>query len=287
MPSLLQQLSAYTDGGHQDTHQRVSRTAGRRAERRGRVLPAGQLLHGPSGPDDPAFPALLRVVQEARPRRSIRPRKPASDSTRKTSSTCNAGRTWCGSIRWPSSKTPNWPSSATRAAAGRRRKSSGCLDKQMELLRQVVPLHRELLGARAGRADHDALLPSDPAAAVGQAAGAAGDAQRRAAEPSRRLHGGRAGAHSPGGRVPREAVRAEAAGHVALGRLGLPGHRSGHRRRRHPMDRHRRGNPLLLDRRLGRARRQRIPPQSRNALSPLARRGTRPRRCNWSSATTP
>ena len=66
VPSLLQQLSAYTDGGHQDAHQRVSRCR-RRPERRRHVLPAGQFLHGPSGPDDPAVPALSRVVQEARP----------------------------------------------------------------------------------------------------------------------------------------------------------------------------------------------------------------------------
>ena len=40
--------------------------------------------------------------------------------------------------------------------------------------------------ARAGRADHDALLPSDPAAAVGQEARPRGDARRGPARPTAR-----------------------------------------------------------------------------------------------------
>ena len=150
------------------------------------------------------------------------------------------------------------------------------LDKQMELLRQVVPLHRELL--ERGQVELTTTPFYHPILPLLWDKRLARRAMPNVVLPNH-LEGyrrGRAGAHSPGGRVPREAVRPEAAGHVALGRLGLPGHHSGHRRRRHPVDRHRRGNPLLLDRRLGLARRQRIPSQSRNALSPLARRGTRP-----------
>ena len=93
----------------------------------------------------------------------------------------------------------------------------------MELLRQVVPLHRELLERGqieltttpfyhpilpllwdkrlARRAMPDVTLPK-------HLEGYAEDAAR---------------AYSPGGRVPRKALRPEAARHVALGRLGLPG----------------------------------------------------------------
>ena len=132
------------------------------------------------------------------------------------------------------------------------------------------------LGTRTNRAHHHALLPPHHAPAVGQAAGPPGHAQRRPAEVPRRLCRGRQGARPPGGRVPREAVRAKTPRHVALRGLGLPGRGAGHRRGRRPMDRHRRGDPLLLDRRLGFARRQRVSPQPRDALSPLAGGGTRP-----------
>ena len=150
------------------------------------------------------------------------------------------------------------------------------MDKQMELLRQVVPLHRELAERGqveltttpfyhpilpllcdkrlARRAMPNVMLPS-------HLDGYPEDARehiRRAVEFHEKLFG-----QKPRGMWPSE-------GSVCQGVD------SGHRRGRHPMDRHRRGNPLLLDRRLGRPRRQRIPPQSRDALSPLAGRGTRP-----------
>ena len=142
-------------------------------------------------------------------------------------------------------------------------------------------------GARASGADHDALLPPDLAAAVGQAAGPPRDAQRDAAEPSRRLSRGRAGAHSPGGRVPRETVRAEAAGNVALGRLGLPGASF---------------RPSPRPASSGSAPTRKSSPARPTAGSPatatdtfaiprcsIARGAPRNRasRCNWSSATTP
>jgi hypothetical protein len=52
------------------------------------------------------------------------------------------------------------------------------------------------------------------------------------------------------------------------------------------VDRHRRGNPLLLDRRLGLARRQRLSAQPRDALPAVARRGAG-QVAATSSATTP
>ena len=123
------------------------------------------------------------------------------------------------------------------------------LDKQMELLRQVVPLHREL--SERGQIEltttpfYHPILPllCDKRLA-------------RRAMPNVMLPNTstvtprRAGAHSPRRRVPREAVRTKAAGNVALGRLGLPGHHSRHGQGLHRADRHGRGDSLLLDRRL-------------------------------------
>ena len=69
-------------------------------------------------------------------RQAVRQARPASTSS--------SGRTWRGFIRWSSRRTRSWPSSATRGGTGPRTKSSGCCDKQLELLAEVVPLHREL-----------------------------------------------------------------------------------------------------------------------------------------------
>ena len=141
-------------------------------------------------------------------------------------------------------------------------------------------------GAGPTRIDHDAVLSPNPALAVGQASGPPSDAGRDAPQPSRRLRRRRPRASSPGGRVPRNTLRPEAPRPMALGRFGLPGHDSRRGRNGHPVDRHGRGNPLLLDRRLGLARSERLPPQSRDALPPLARK-SRASRCKSSSATTP
>ena len=76
------------------------------------------------------------------------------------------------------------------------------LDKQMELLRQVVPLHRELMERGQVELTHHALLPSDYAVVVRQAFGTAGNAQRHAAKTPRGLCRRRPRTHSPGGRIP-------------------------------------------------------------------------------------
>ena len=144
VPSLLTQILAYTERRPPGRASAHFAAAGRRSERSRHELPAGQFLHGPSGPHDPPLSRATSTCIKSAACRSIRPSRPANDSTRKTSSTCNAGRTWRGFTRWPSSRTPIWPSSARRAGTGRSRRSTGCLDKQMELLPQVIPLHREL-----------------------------------------------------------------------------------------------------------------------------------------------
>ena len=157
----------------------------------------------------------------------------------------------------------------------------------MELLRQVVPLHRELMERGqveltttpfyhpilpllwdkrlARRAMPNVMLPK-------HLDGYAEDARehiRRAVEFHEKLFG-----QKPRGMWPSE-------GSVCQG------DHSGHRRGRHPVDRHRRGDPLLLDRRLGVARRQRLPPQSRRCSTAPGAWKSRARRCKSSSATTP
>ena len=129
----------------------VSRLPGRRPQRGGPELPAGQFLHGPSGPDDPALTRATTSCIRSAACRSIRRSGPASGSARRTSSTCNAGRTWRGSIRWPSSRTPSWPSSATRAATGREDEKQWLLDKQMELLAAGGAAAPRAAGAGADR----------------------------------------------------------------------------------------------------------------------------------------
>ena len=124
VPSLLQQLLAYTEDGRQDTHQRVSRLpADALNEQDAYYLLDNFFMVHPDQMILP-YPRYYELYKSAACR-STRPRGPANDSTRRTSSTCNAGRTWCGCTRWPSSKTPSWRTSARRAAAGRRKKSSG------------------------------------------------------------------------------------------------------------------------------------------------------------------
>ena len=69
VPSLLVQLTAYTEHGAQDdAPARLALPADGLSED-DRLLPARQLLHGPPGPDDPALSALPRAVPEAGPGR--------------------------------------------------------------------------------------------------------------------------------------------------------------------------------------------------------------------------
>ena len=183
--------------------------------------------------------------------------------------------------------TPTWPSFAPRASIGRKRKSmaAGQADGSAATSDAAAPRTGRIAGRSslsttpfyhpilpllwdkrlARQAMPDVQLPQ-------HLEGYAEDAEehiRRAVEFHTR------------------AVRPEAARHVALGRLGLPGHHSGHGRGRHRMDRHRRGNSLLLDRRLGLARRQRLLAQSRKCSIGRGAWRRRAAACKSCSATTP
>ncbi len=150
------------------------------------------------------------------------------------------------------------------------------LAKHLEILREVVPLHRRLAESRPGRIDHDAVLPPDSSAIARQKAGARGHARRRPAALHRRLPRRRRRPRPPGDRAARPTVRRAAAGHVAGRGVGVPGDAAAAGRTRRPLDRHRRGDPQRLDPRPRLPRRQgpRQPP--RRDVSPL--QGPRRRR---------
>ena len=144
VPSLLQQLSAYTDGGHQDTHQRVSR------------LPADGLSE-----DDLYY--LLDNFFMVHPDQMIRPfpryhelykkRGLSVDSAEKARKRFNKKdiidlQCWSNLVWIHPLAFEHDAELAEFRAKGRgwtEKEKQWLLDKQMELLRQVVPLHRELM----------------------------------------------------------------------------------------------------------------------------------------------
>ncbi|MEN6407516.1 MAG: glycoside hydrolase family 57 protein [Thermoguttaceae bacterium] len=144
VPSLLQQLAAYTDHGHQDTHLRVSR------------LPADGLN------EDDAF-YLMDNFFMVHPDHMIRPfpryfelyKKrglgvDSADRARKRFNKKDIVDLQCWSnLAWMHPLCFEQDSElAEFRAKGRNwteKEKQWLLDKQMELLRQVVPLHRELL----------------------------------------------------------------------------------------------------------------------------------------------
>ncbi len=146
------------------------------------------------------------------------------------------------------------------------------LAKQMELLGEVIPLHKKL--ADRGQVElsttpfYHPILPLlwDKRLAR-QAMPEVG-----AAAAPRRLSRRCPGSDSPGRGIPRARVRHETARHVAVGRLGGPAGRRRDCRRRLGMDRHRRRNSFALDERLDFSRRPRFPAPSGDAVPALARR---------------
>ncbi|MEN6557031.1 MAG: glycoside hydrolase family 57 protein, partial [Thermoguttaceae bacterium] len=144
VPSLLQQLAAYTDHGHQDTHLRVSR------------LPADGLN------EEDAF-YLMDNFFMVHPDHMIRPfpryfelyKKrglgvDSADRARKRFNKKDIVDLQCWSnLAWMHPLCfEHDPELAEFRAKGRNwteKEKQWLLDKQLELLRQVVPLHRELL----------------------------------------------------------------------------------------------------------------------------------------------
>ena len=138
VPSLLAQLEAYVDGAT-DTHLTASRGARRRAGPRRRALPARQLLHGLRRLDDPPPPAVSRAVHAARVVGRLRPSRRCRGSAHATSATSRSGRTWPGSTRCSSRRTPSSPSSRPRAGITPRTRSSGCSTSSATCWRRSSP----------------------------------------------------------------------------------------------------------------------------------------------------
>src|SRR6185295_5116779 len=110
VPSLIAQIKAYTDRGHEDEHLRVSR------------LPADSLteadLHYLLDNFFMVNPDPMRAITScfsSAAFRWTRHRGRHGGFRRATYSICNAGRTWSGFIRLRSSSTRSWPNSATKA----------------------------------------------------------------------------------------------------------------------------------------------------------------------------
>ena len=178
VPSLLQQLLAYTDGGHQDTHLRVSR------------LPADGLSE-----DDMYY--LLDNFFMVHPDQMIRPYPRYHELYKKRGLVDRLGRAGPQTVQQEGHHRPAMlvepgldPPAGLRARrrAGRVPQQGPPLDGEGKAVAAgqadgAAPAGGaaapRAAGARAGRTDDHALLPSDPAAVVGQAAGAPGDAQRR------------------------------------------------------------------------------------------------------------
>ncbi len=173
------------------------------------------------------YPALPRAVPEARPGGRFGragPQAVQQEGHHRPAMLVEPGLDPSAGLR---AATRSWPSSATRAAAGPRRRSSGCWTSRWSCCGEVVPLHRELLERGPGGADDHALLSSDPAAAVGQAAGAAGDARRDAAASiSKATPRTPASTSAAAVEFHEKLFGQKPRGHVALGRLGLPGRSS-------------------------------------------------------------
>lgn len=270
VPSLLKQLLAYTDSGHEDSHLRISR------------LPADGLSE-----EDMHY--LLDNFFMVHPAQGIRPHRRYYDLYKKRGISidsaararkrfnkkdiidlqCWSNLVWIHPLAFE--QDPELAEFRKKGKHWTEKEKQWLLDKQMELLAAVVPLHRELQQRGqvelttspyyhpilpllwdkrlARRAMPDVMLPKH----LGGYAEDVGEQVGR-------------------GGIPQENLRPEAAGDVALGGLRLPGGHPGHRRGGHPLDRHRRGDPFLLDRRLGFPRWKRIPAQSGDALPAMAGR---------------
>ena len=255
VPSLIAQIKEYTDENAQDEHLRVSRLpADSLSEVDRHFLLDNFFMANPEQMIRP-YPRYWELYQQ----RGLSVDSAARASRRFTTHDVLDLQCW-GNLTWfhPLAFEVDAELAEFRAKGQHwtEDEKQWLLDKQMELLAEVIPLHRELAKSRAGRADHDPVLPSDSAAAGRQAAGAASDAARGVAAP-------------PGGlfrRTPRprfaraveyhtQVFGSPPRGHVALGGFGGAGDRAAGGGGGHRVDRQRRGDSGALDRRLGLARR--------------------------------
>jgi len=144
VPSLLQQLSAYTDGGHRDSHQRVSLTPadGLSEEDTYYLLDNFFMVH----PDQmirpfPRYHELYRKrglgVDSAEKARRRFNKKDVIDLQ------CWSNLVWIHPLAFE--LDTELAEFRNKGRGWTEKEKLWLLDKQMELLKQVVPLHRELL----------------------------------------------------------------------------------------------------------------------------------------------
>ena len=179
VPSLLVQLLAYTDARRQRPLPRRVAHARRRPERGRRPVPARPFLHGQPGADDPAVPALRRAVPPPRRRPQHAPQRRCAASSR---ADLRDLQVWFN-LAWVH------PLAFERDDCLRGLRDKGrnfteddknaLLDKHLEILREVMPLHRQLAESGQVELTTTPFYHPDPAAAVRQEAGPRGDARRR------------------------------------------------------------------------------------------------------------
>ena len=144
VPSLLQQLLAYTDHGHQDTHQRVSHLpADGLSEEDGYYLLDNFFMVHPDQMIRP-FPRYYELykkrglgVDSAEKARKRFNKKDIIDLQ------CWSNLVWMHPLAFE--QDAELAEFRDKGRGWTEKEKQWLLDKQMELLRQVVPLHRELM----------------------------------------------------------------------------------------------------------------------------------------------
>ena len=285
VPSLLTQLEAYVARRDRHPPHHVAQ-ARRRARARRCALPARQFLHGVRRLHDPPASPVPRAVH-ACGRRGPSPAEQALLAVPAARPARPPGLVQPGLDPPPALREgPRARRVQGQGAALHRGREAVAARQAARAARPGHPPASQAGRARAGRADHDALLPPDPAPAARQEARPRGHARREAARLPRGLPRGRRGPRPPRGREPHRDGSASAPGHVAQRGLGLPGDDPAAGPARHRVDRHRRGDPRA------------VPPTARSGATAGATSGTPscctgPGRCSegdtsWrsSSATT-
>ena len=219
VPSLLVQLRQYTEEAHEDAHLRVSRLPadGLSADDMIYLLDNFFMVH----PDHNIRPhPRYNELYEKRGWRSIRRIGRPSGSRSAIFSICNAGRisVWMHPLAFE--LDPELAAFRAKGQHWTEADKQWLLAKQMELLREVIPLHKEL--ADRGQIELSTTPFYHPILPLLWDKRLARQAMPGVALPraSRADAGERHRADSAGGRLSRKAVRQQAARHVALGRLG-------------------------------------------------------------------